>query len=321
MLQKRNIRKAKWSEEVSEYFNIPQSLLEASVSEKKRLSPKEEPPALKDARKQLSERFMSPEAQGIYAGIINKDPKLISDNERSCSWKEYIFVCINGEMRSFRKMYYYDIIINSIVKPMLKLRDTITVLDYGCGSSLFTRMLSQDFGNKIKVISVDVCRYAVEFSVARNRLYNQNASGMLIEDVQDTLNLKNIDLILALAVFEHLPNSTSQIQSLINALNQDGMLIENYSGHSSELPHKSDTFNAYKARNKNLDMLKDNLTLLYGKLPQKTDGIYARDSSNRFWLKGNFTSDLSTQIIKHLRISHSPLQRLKRKIKTIINSR
>jgi hypothetical protein len=115
-------------------------------------------------------------------------------------------------------MAFYESIISCVVKPLLKKKDKIKVLDYGCGSSLFTRMLSQDFVNYVETISMDVCKPAVEFSIARNKLYNQNgAHGIIIKDVMSfPEEVSEIDIALAYVVFEHLPNSTYQIRRLIH---------------------------------------------------------------------------------------------------------
>ena len=102
---------------------------------------------------------------------------------RKRDMREYIFACINGKKQAFERMFFYDLIIAAVVRPMLDVKAAPLVVDYGSGSSLLTRLLAQDFGDAVRTISVDARRYAVEFSVARNRLYNANVGGILIEDV------------------------------------------------------------------------------------------------------------------------------------------
>lgn len=68
MLRKRDIRKSKWYEEVSEYFGIDETLLKTAVS-KKRLQPEEEPMELKEARETIRKTFMSHEAIQIHDKI------------------------------------------------------------------------------------------------------------------------------------------------------------------------------------------------------------------------------------------------------------
>ncbi len=297
MLKKRDIRKSKWYEEVSEFFGIDEGLLIKAVSPK-RLKQEKERPELKAARGTIQKKYMPLAAIQLHNKILTESPENIKDYERSTSWQDYIFVCINGERLGFQRMSFYDLIINCIVKPQLNAKGTLSALDYGCGSSLFTRMLSQDFTGRVKTISADVCKPAVEFSTARNKLYNPNACGILIEDVLSSYEIRNIDLILAYAVFEHLPNSTYQIQRLIDSLSPGGILIENYSGHSQSIPHKSDTFDSYKSRDANLELLNSRLTLFYGNMPRKKDGVYEKDSRNRFWIKG----DINLEIVKQMRI-------------------
>ncbi len=315
---RRDIRTAEWHEEIVEYFGLDEKLLRTAVS-LKRLEPEKEPPELKEARETIRKTFMPSVAIQLHDKMLTEHPEYITDVERSNSWKDYIFVCINGEKSSFQRTYFYDLIIKCVVKPMLEWKENLIVLDYGCGSSLFTRILSQDFQGRVKTISADVCRPAVEFSVARNKLYNPNASGMLIEDVLSFPELKEIDLILAYAVFEHLPNTTYQIQMLIDSLSLGGILIENYSGHSSKVPHKSDTFDSYKSRDKNLDLLSNQLTLLYGIMPKRRDGIYGKDSGNRFWIKEGRSTELIAEMRRKLHVQNSFLRKAIRRISKFVN--
>mgnify|MGYP001619638754 CR=1 FL=1 len=316
-MKKRDIRKSRWFEEVAEYFDLEPGLLLSAVSPK-RVSTADEPPAVREARSRLKRMFMRQESIALLEKLETGDPGAVSDIERSRAWREYIFSCINGEKRAFERMFFYDLIVASIVKPMLDFKAAPLVVDYGCGSSLLTRLLAQDFGDAVRTISVDACKYAVEFSVARNQLYNGNASGLLIEDVLAPLRLWDADLILAYSVFEHLPNSTQQIQALIDALAPDGILIENYAGYSRETPHKSDTFSAYERRDVNLDLLRDRLVPLYGALPPKRDGVYERDSRERYWIKTDANRSFIETVRRRLRGEYSVRRWLARKVRRFL---
>jgi SAM-dependent methyltransferase len=219
-------------------------------------------------------------------------------------------VCVNAERRAFERMDWYDRVIAAVAAPLLEARGRLTVVDYGCGSSLFTRMLAEDWGDRVTPVSVEVGRHAVDFSVTRNRLYCPAARGILVEDVMAPLSLTGVDLILAYGVFEHLPNAPAQIQGLIDALEPGGVLIENYSGHSSEIPHKSDTWSAYRTRDENLDRLSRQLTLLYGILPERRDGVYGHDRGERYWLKPPMDPTLRTRIAGRLRRGDARWRRL-----------
>lgn len=317
-LQKYDIRKAKWYEEISEYFGIDEEILKAAVPPK-RLEPENEPPELKNARETIRKKLMSNEAIQIHNKILTERPEDITDIERSASWKDYVFVCINGERSSFQRQFFYDQMISCVIKPMLETRESLDVMDYGCGSSLFTRMLSQDFRGRVRTISADVCKPAVEFSVSRNRLYSPNASGILIDDVHSFPEVTGVNVILAHAVFEHLPNSTRQIQAIIDTLAPGGVLIENYAGHSGDVPHKSDTFDSYTSRDRNLDLINDHLTLLHGSLPEKRNGVYERHSGNRIWIKDGATVELVHTIKDKLSRQDSFFMKAKRKVLNLIN--
>jgi SAM-dependent methyltransferase len=318
IINKRNIRTAQWYEEVAEYFGINETLLKTAVSPK-RLEPGKEPPELKEARETIRKTFMPQAPIQLHDRILNERTESITDIERSSSWRDYIFVCINGEKRSFERMNFFNLLANGVVATMLKSKEEFTVLDYGCGSSLFTRILSQNFRGRVKTISADVCKPAIEFSVARNKLYNSNATGILIEDVMSFPALKDIDMILADRVFEHLPNSTQQIQGLIDSLSLGGILIENYSGHSKEIPHKSDTFDSYKSRDKNLDLLNNQLTLFYGIMPECNNGIYGKDLLERYWVNGDTNHDQIKEIRMRLGKHNSFIWKLIRGIRKVVN--
>jgi SAM-dependent methyltransferase len=299
-MTKRAIRRAAWWEEPAEFFGLPPALLRQAIAPR-RVDAGEEPPAVRAARAELESRFMSPGSVALLERVRTAPPDVLSDEERSRSWRDYIFVCVNAERRAFERMDWYERVIAGVAAPLLEVRAHLVVVDYGCGSSLFTRMLAEDLGARVTPVSVDVGRHAVEFSVARNRLYSPGARGILIEDVMAPLRMGGADLILAYGVFEHLPNAPVQIQGLIDALGPGGMLIENYSGHSSEVPHKSDTWSAYRTRDENLDRLSRQLTLLYGILPERRGGVYERDRGERYWFKPPMGAALRNRIAGRLR--------------------
>lgn len=312
-MPRRDIRTAQWFEEVVEHFRLDAALVQAAAPEV-RADRDRLPVAAREARERLTRQFMAPETLAIMDRIDRLPPDDVSDEERSRVWKEYVFVCINGEKRAFQRMALYERMIRCVVEPIVRAKPRPVVVDYGCGSSLFTRLIAQDFGPDVTTVSVDVCRYAVDFSVARNRVYNPAAEGRVIDDVLAPLPLASVDLILAYAVFEHLPNATAQIRGLIDALAAGGILIENYSGQSTETPRKSDTFSARRSRDVNLDMLAGELRLLHGGLPPKRAGVYGRDRGDRYWIKGAADSALGRAVAARLRREDSFGRRWTRRI-------
>jgi SAM-dependent methyltransferase len=318
-MTRRAIRRARWWEEPAEFFGLPPALLQQAIAPR-RVEAGEEPPSVRAARAELERRFMSPGSVALLERVRTAPPDTLSDEERSRSWQDYIFVCVNAERRAFERMDWYDRVIAAVAAPLLEARGRLTVVDYGCGSSLFTRMLAEDRGDRVTPVSVDVGRHAVDFSVTRNRLYSPSARGLLVEDVMAPLSLTGADLILAYGVFEHLPNAPVQIQGLIDALGPGGVLIENYSGHSSEVPHKSDTWSAYRTRDENLDRLGRQLTLLHGALPERRGGVYAHDHGERYWLKAPMEAALRTRIAEGLRRGESGWRRLWRGVRRRLGS-
>ena len=313
-IRRRAIRTAAWWEEPAEFFGLSPELLRQAIAPR-RVEAGEESPAVRAARAELERRFMSPGSVALLERVRSAAPEVLSDEERSRSWQDYVFVCVNAERRAFGRMDWYDRVITAVVAPLLEARGHLTVVDYGCGSSLFTRLIAEDWGDRVTPVSVDVGRHAVDFSVTRNRLYSPAARGILVEDVMAALPLTGADLILAYGVFEHLPNAPVQIQGLIDALGPGGVLIENYSGHSSEVPHKSDTWSAYRTRDENLDRLSRQLILLHGVLPRRLDGVYERDLGERYWLKAPMESALLVRIAGRLRRDNARWRRLWRSLR------
>ncbi|MCG3771750.1 MAG: Trans-aconitate 2-methyltransferase [Nitrosomonadaceae bacterium] len=310
-LCRRDIRKARWYEEVSEFFDIDSEVLTRVAPQSATPKPRER--ALqKSAMEQLMRDFMSEGDRRLLEKVRSANPEDLSDQERSSSWREYIFVCINGERSSFQRLDLYEKIINCVVRPLLGRKTHLSVLDYGCGSSLLTRLLSQDFPGRVSTISADVCEYSIAFSVARNKLYNENASDLLIKDVMSVPSIENMDLVFANNVFEHLPNATHQIRGLIAALGSSGILVENYPGNPNRIPPKSDTLNSHHSRSDNLDMLKNSLQLVDGTLPEKHNGLYGEDTGTRIWATpGGKEADLAA-IKRCLEIYSRPWNRASR---------
>ena len=311
-MERRDVRKSRWFEDVADYFDLDSSLLQRAVPAA-RMEEEDQPRDVREARELLKRRFMRPESITLLERVRTSPVAQVSDLERSASWKEYIFLCINAEQNAFDRMSFYEGILRCIVRPLVDYKPLPVVVDYGCGSSLVTRMIAQDYGERVMTISVDVAKYAVEFSVARNRLYNPQARGIVLEDVLAPVDLRDVDLILAYSVFEHLPNSTRQIQGLIDALSPDGLLVENYAGHSRAAPHKSDTWDAYRHRDVNLDLIRDQMVLLHGTLPRRREGAYEADNRERYWIRMGAAAALREAVRSKLRREFSLPRRLLRK--------
>lgn len=283
-MKKRSIRSAHWYEEISEFFEIPENQLIPAVSIEGTLSDteKQERPAALEA---ILRRFLG-HAEWERREARRHDRTIqLTDVEKSEGWRDYVLVCLTGERRGFDKLPFYDGLIDQIVRPLLDHHGVVRVLDYGCGASLFTRVLCEDFGERVETVSADVCRYSVEFSGMRNRLYSSRARSLLIGDVMTFPPVEGVHLALADTTFEHLPNSTHQIGCLIDSLAPGGVLVENYSGCSTLVPHKSDTRSAYQQRDVNLDLIASRMELLEGALPARSGTVYAEDGSNRTWIK------------------------------------
>ena len=197
-------------------------------------------------------------------------------------------------------MFLYEWLSSMVVGTMLERRPCVKVLDYGCGTSLFSRILCQDYGDSICAVCADVNVYSVEFTGCRNRLYSRSAISVLIDDVMGFPSVEYVNVALALNVFEHLPNSVQQIAALVESLCDGGVLIENYAGSSCESPEKSYTHSAYVNRDVNIDFLCSELKMLAGKLPRKNGSIYEKDDSMRVWYKGDVGSALYRNLKKRL---------------------
>lgn len=312
-LERRPLRTLPWHSELASFFAIPERQLIDAVSP----GPGTDPARTKEAREALFARFMTPQARELYERVNAADPAQVTDEDRSIVWKTYIFVCLAGERRGFEKLPFFEHLIECLVEPMLEGKKSIKVLDYGCGASVFTRLLAEDFGEKVEPMTADVCVYSVEYTGTRNALYAPKAKAIQLEDVLAAPSFEGLDLILADTVFEHLPNAGEQIQGLIDGLAPGGVLVENYAGSSKVEPHKSDTFSAYRGRDANLDRLASQLTLLFGSLPKKVGGVYEEDGSNRYWIKPGGDAATEHRIRERLRSLDQLGTRVKRLMKRL----
>lgn len=310
----RDVRKAEWCDEISEFLKMDRESILAAAG-KPRTPCLERNKAEMEKFEEVSSRFIS--ASGIeLLQKVREGGEHLADIDKSTSWREYIYLCVNGERLSFERMYLYEWLSSMVVGTMLEKKSHVKVFDYGCGTSLFSRILCQEYGDAIRAVCADVNVYSVKFTACRNNIYSKNAKSVLIDDVMGFPEIKNVNVALALNVFEHLPNSVQQIESLVGSLCDGGVLIENYAGSSSERPEKSDTHSAYFNRDRNIDFISSQLKLLAGRLPQKNGLRYEKDSSMRVWYKGDAHSALYRTLKRRLVLMRPRLavNRLKQKL-------
>jgi hypothetical protein len=65
-------------------------------------------------------------------------------------------------------------------------------------------------------------------------------------------------------------------------------------------------------------MLRRELSLLYGVIPKKREGVYESDQRNRFWVKDGKDSEVLNNIRRMLRQENSLVKRIKKGILCVV---
>jgi len=286
----KGLKDCRWYEEISAYLGLSQELVEmvgCRIKEESNLAKAAEKYGGQDvflARRSAAKQAIQEQFPRIGTIEITD---LAEDEIKSASWSDNIIVAIRQERTGYELIHIFDQIIKGVIIQKLKSKRKLRVLDYGCGTSLFGRYLAEIFNEKLEIILSDIDGYHFRFARERLRKFTSNCTFFPIRNVRKTdFDFGPLDLIYCYTVFEHLPNVLGVMNNFINHLDSGGVLIETYTGQSGEKPHKSDTVNAYQNRDRNLDFLRDNLELLYGKMPDRTAGSrYANDESVRYWIR------------------------------------
>lgn len=290
---RRPLKERKWYEEISEYLGLPPELVAVAGADIR-----DEDNLVKVARTYGDMGSFLKQREAAKQAIRDKFPPIgaitgigVTEGERkSGSWQDNILTCIWAERIGYERIGLFEQVVAGVIAPKLKSRRKLRVLDYGCGTSLFSRYLAEILGPSLEIILCDIDGYHFRFAQHRLRSFTSDCLFFPIQDVRKVdFDFGPLDLIYCYAVFEHLPDVKGVIENFLEHLNPGGILTETYTGESGTVPHKSDTFNAYENRDHNLDYLRHNMKLVYGRLPKrKVDGGYENSGSVRFWIRSPY---------------------------------
>jgi trans-aconitate methyltransferase len=164
----------------------------------------------------------------------------------------------------------------------------VRVLDYGCGTSLFGRVLLNRHPDW-SLWLCDVDGYHLQFALSECRRMNP-ATQVCIAPPGTAVPAfpAGLDVIHAFACFEHIPNVYDVLCGLWAALKPGGHLLETFAGETGCEPpaDSSDAASAWAQRDACFTFLLQNGALVDGSLPPLTaGGHYAEDEQLRVWRK------------------------------------
>ena len=268
--------KEKWGIEIAEWLGVMPDLVHAS-----RHKGLEGRVALDELLVKAHQK--RPQKPLIYGKVKHGER---DDLRRSETWKNYLPGAFAQEYHAKGRAHLFGKIYQCIVSPMLHRTRPIYVLDYGCGTSGFTRYLLSKTDQIIPVLC-DIDSLHLDFARDRTTKLQPKTKVFTIHDpAMLPTGLPAVDVVYCHTVFEHLPNVRKVIDLFLEILKDNAVLIETYSGYSEATPVKSDTYNAYRNRDTNLDYLQAKLILVHGRIPKRLPSrSYGQERSVRYWMK------------------------------------
>jgi hypothetical protein len=139
-----------------------------------------------------------------------------------------------------------------------------TIIDYGCGTSVFCRLFSEHMP-EAEYVLVDVGSPALGYAHERCRLYASRVRTIEVNEDNLCPQLPAADLIFCRTSW-----SMSGIRMLccvisIRSLKTTGLWILNFPGVTGETARKSDTQRAYDLRDQNIMFMYSHFQLLKGR--------------------------------------------------------
>ncbi len=270
--------KERWSEAISQYLEIPEDEIIKAVGKNSGYTNAE--------KIAFSEKYDNGKR---FIHLLNSEAE---DNRKlTAGWAALKSTAIKQEWLNFNR---YDTFAKALIPDTLKIlqaektKEKLRIIDYGCGTSLFARLLIKKFKN-CEILLCDVDGYSLNFAA-----HELSAKGFTPEVIKvDSDNFvpkisNQVNFIYCFATFEHIANPLDVVESLTKSLKNKGHILESFGGETGKIPDKdsSDSRAAWDARDDYFEYLLTNYQLKKGKLPPKNDeGHYKDEIGYRIWVK------------------------------------
>jgi SAM-dependent methyltransferase len=268
----RRDQEMRWSTAISDYLGIPEEEIVKSLGEESGYQ--------KQDKTDFAKKY--DRGQSIVT-TINRDAE--KTGNLSGSWSELKYVAIKQEWLNFRRLELIRDKIIPLMDQNIGKRKAV-VMDYGCGTSLFGRLLLKKH-LKYYLTLCDVDGYHSRFAFQECRKLSPQTDRIIVtgDDFIPVFD-KKYDFIYCLSVLEHIPNALAVIKALKNALAEGGFLLETFGGETGKSPSSdsADSEKAWASRDDCFDYLLENFFLKDGQLPDKNDsGHFLSDETFRLW--------------------------------------
>ncbi len=275
---KPKLAKLKWYEKVAEYLCIPYEEVIKSLG-------------LKSGYTQKDKIIFSEKYDGGNRIITTINRKAELDGRWIEVWKDLKYIAIVQEFMGFKRIneIWYNIL--PLIKK-LKYSDKLKILDYGCGTSIFGRLLLEKYP-EVKLTLCDSDGYHFRFGLEECKKLSNLTKGIKITSIYELPKLdEKYDFIYCYTVLEHIPNSLQVLKYLCSYLRIGGIFLESYGGKTGDDPvdNSADSIQAWNQRDDCFDYLyslKD-LVQISGEIIEKSnDSHYPESGRYRVWqLKG-----------------------------------
>lgn len=262
MLSKRPLLKKRWYDEPSEYLDYDRRLI-------------------RDYKKEGPQKAW----QAKYPNFkekVNSSQRLLDAKLWVDRWRRDHSMIIAGDRIAFQKsMPTY----RSLLRWLLpRLARPATIIDYGCGTSVFCRLFSEHMP-EAEYVLVDVGSPALGYAHERCRLYASRVRTIEVNEDNLCPQLPAADLIFCRNVLEHVWHPDVVLRNFYKSLKNDGLVILNFPGVTGETARKSDTQRAYDLRDQNIMFMYSHFQLLKGRHYRFAKGHFLEDGFLKIWRK------------------------------------
>ncbi len=268
------LKKYKWYEKIAKYLDIPRDEVIKSLGKRSGYT--------QEDKIDFSEKYDN--GRRVINTINRKAEK---EGKWIESWGSLKYVAIVQEFFGFQRIRLIKKKILPIIKK-IKQSNKLKVLDYGCGTSVFGRLLLEKYPNTDLTLC-DVDGYHFRFGLEECRKLNKLVKGVNIKSPKELPRFNDkFDFIYCFVVLEHIPNVFEIVKFLINTLRRGGIFLETYSGKTGERPHENsaDSESAWDQRDVCFDYLyslKDLIQITGKKLVKSRDNHYPKTNELRCW--------------------------------------